>query len=289
MTHTLPKNLPPMLQHAAVVRTVNGVVRKWNTAGERMHFYVTTLGFVPDAIVKYRTEVLRQIAQLGLGIGLLAAIGGSVVIVGSLTATTGMLVGVQGFNQFQAIGTEALTGAASAFFNPRVIQQGTITVALAATIGAATTAEMGAMRINEEIDALEVMGIRTIAYLASTRVIAGLFAVIPIWCIGMITAYGAARLSTVYIYGQSSGVYDHYFNLFLHPADLFWSLGIIATITLIIMLIHTYYGYSAAGGPAGVGEAVGAAVRTSMAVASLAIVLMILAVYGTDGNIHLAG
>ncbi|MFL0278146.1 ABC transporter permease [Mycobacterium sp. SMC-19] len=278
-----------MLQRAVIVRTANLLLRKWSRAGERMHFYATTLACIPEAIVKYRTEVLRQVAQLGLGIGLLAAIGGSVVIVGSLTATTGMLVGVQGYNQFQAIGTEALTGAASAFFNPRVIQQGTITVALAATIGAATTAEIGAMRINEEVDALEVMGIRTITYLASTRVIGGLISVVPIWCIGMITAYGAARLSTVYIYGQSGGVYDHYFDLFLHPADLFWSLGIIAAITLVIMLIHTYHGYTAAGGPSGVGEAVGVAVRTSMAVASLAIVLMILAVYGTDGNIHLAG
>ena len=113
-------------------------------------------------------------------------IGGTVAIVGFLTVTTGALVAVQGYSDFSEIGVEALTGFASAFFNVRLIAPATTAIALSATIGAGATAQLGAMRINEEIDALEVMGIRSVAYLASTRVIAGLLVVIPLYCVGVL-------------------------------------------------------------------------------------------------------
>jgi phospholipid/cholesterol/gamma-HCH transport system substrate-binding protein len=91
---------------------------------------------------------------MGLGAGALIIIGGTVAIVGFLTVTTGALVAVQGYTDFSEIGVEALTGFASAFFNVRLIAPGTTAVALSATIGAGATAQLGAMRINEEIDAL---------------------------------------------------------------------------------------------------------------------------------------
>ena len=97
---------------------------------------------------------------MGLGAGALAVIGGTIAIVGFLTLSTGALVAVQGYNQFSSIGVEALTGFASAFFNVRLIAPLTAGVGMAATIGAGATAQLGAMRINEEIDALEVIGIR---------------------------------------------------------------------------------------------------------------------------------
>lgn len=115
--------------------------------------------------MNYRTELIRLIATMGLGAGALAVVGGTVAIVGFLTMTTGALVAVQGYNQFASVGVEALTGFASAFFNVRLIAPGTTAVALSATIGAGATAQLGAMRINEEIDALEVIGIRSVSYL----------------------------------------------------------------------------------------------------------------------------
>ena len=78
--------------------------------------------------------------------------GQPVAIVGFLTMTTGALVAVQGYNQLASVGFEALTGFASAFFNVRLIVPGTVSVALSATIGAGATAQIGAMRINEEIE-----------------------------------------------------------------------------------------------------------------------------------------
>jgi phospholipid/cholesterol/gamma-HCH transport system permease protein len=158
-----------------------------------------------------------------------------------------------------------------------------------AAIGAGATAQIGAMRINEEIDALEVIGIRSITYLAATRVIAGVTVVIPLYCVAVMMAFLSARTGTTIIYGQASGVYDHYFNTFLNPTDLIWSFFQVVLLTVVIMLVHTYYGYSASGGPAGVGEAVGRAVRTSMVVAAVVIVFISLAVYGQSGNLNLAG
>jgi phospholipid/cholesterol/gamma-HCH transport system permease protein len=283
MTLTVPSKVHPRLQ-----RTTNTVVREWNRIGSQMRFYATTLGAIPDALVNYRSELLRLIAQMGLGTAVLAMIGGTVVIVGFLTMTTGALVAVQGYNQLASVGIEALTGFASAYFNVRLIVPGTASVALSATIGAGATAQMGAMRINEEIDALEVLGVRSVSYLASTRVVAGVVVVIPLYCIAIMMAFLASRAGTVAIYGQGSGVYDHYFNTFLSPRDIIWSFFQVLAITVVVMLVHTFYGYTASGGPAGVGEAVGRAVRTSMVVAAVEIVLITLAVYGQSGNFHLA-
>ena len=157
------------------------------------------------AFTDYRVELIRIIAQMGLGAGALIVIGGTVAIVGFLTVTTGALVAVQGYSDFSEIGVEALTGFASAFFNVRLIAPATTAIALSATIGAGATAQLGAMRINEEIDALEVMGIRSVAFLASTRVIAGVLVVIPLYCVGVLTSFWAARFGTTVIYGQSTG------------------------------------------------------------------------------------
>ena len=257
--------------------------------GEQTAFYGQALWGTADAVRRYPTMVLRQIAGMGMGTGALAVIGGTVVIVGFLTLSTGALIAVQGYNTLSNVGIEALTGFLGAFLNVRFIAPATAGVALAATIGAGATAQIGAMRINEEIDALEVIGIRSVTYLAATRVLAGVIVVIPLYCIAVMMAFLAARTGTTAIYGQGSGVYDHYFSTFLNPTDLIWSFFQVVAIAVVIMLVHTYYGYNASGGPAGVGEAVGRAVRTSMVIAAIEIIFISLAVYGQSGNFNLAG
>jgi phospholipid/cholesterol/gamma-HCH transport system permease protein len=284
MTGAAPSKLYMRLRRAS-----DSAVGEWNRIGSQAQFYAKTLASIPDAVINYRTELFRLIAQMGLGAGALAVVGGTVAIVGFLTITTGALVAVQGYNQLASVGFEALTGFASAFFNVRLIVPGTTSVALSATIGAGATAQIGAMRINEEIDALEVIGIRSVTYLASTRVLAGVVVVIPLYCVAVMMAFLAARTGTTAIYGQGSGVYDHYFNTFLNPTDLIWSFFQVLAIAVVIMLVHTYYGYNASGGPAGVGEAVGRAVRTSMVIAAVEIAFISLAVYGQSGNFNLAG
>lgn len=270
-------------------KTASSLATEWRRIGSQTRFYAKTLGAIPDAVIHYPKEIFRLIAQMGLGTGALAIIGGTVAIIGFLTFTTGAVVAVQGYTQLSQVGFEAFTGFASAFFNVRFIVVGTVAVALSATIGAGATAQIGAMRINEEIDALEVIGIRSVTYLASTRVLAGIIVIIPIYCIALMMAFLSTRIGTTVFYGQGSGVYDHYFDTFLNPTDVIWSFFQQVAITVVIMLVHTYYGYTAKGGPAGVGEAVGRAVRTSMIIAAIVIVLLALAIYGQTGNFNLAG
>jgi phospholipid/cholesterol/gamma-HCH transport system permease protein len=278
----------PSTLHPRLRRAFGGITDGWNRIGRQTQFYALTVRLIGTAVVCYRTEIVRLIAQMSLGVGALALIGGTVVVVGFLTMSTGALIAVQGYNQLSGVGVEALTGFVSAYVNVRIIAPATAGIALASTIGAGATAQIGAMRISEEIDALEVIGIRSIAYLASTRVLTGVIVVIPLYCIGALMAFLAARLGTIVLYGQSSGVYDHYFDTFLIPTDLLWSFVQTIAVAVVVMLIHTYYGYTAHGGPAGVGEAVGRAVRASLISAIFVLLLVSLAVYGQSGSFHLA-
>ena len=104
--------------------------------GEQTAFYGKSLAATGDAIRRYPGELLRLIAEMGMGTGALAVIGGTVGIIGFLTLTTGALVAVQGYDTLSNVGVEALTGFLSAFFNVRMIAPCTAGVALAATIGA---------------------------------------------------------------------------------------------------------------------------------------------------------
>jgi phospholipid/cholesterol/gamma-HCH transport system permease protein len=266
-----------------------GFVDWWNRIGSQTAFYVRALGLTWEAVVRYKVETLRQIAGMSLGIGALAVIGGTVVIITTLTMSTGGLVGIQLFRSLSDVGVQALSGFASAYINTRISSPIVADVGMAATIGAGATAQLGAMRINEEIDALEVMGIPAITYLVSTRVVAGVLVVIPLWCMATISGYFATRSLVIFGYGQAPGVFDHYFHTYLQPTDLIWSLLQVIASATAIMLVHTYYGFNASGGPAGVGEAVGRAVRTSLVVAIAMTLAVALAAYGVSGNFHLSG
>lgn len=272
-----------------VSRFSRGLLTGWRQLGDQARFYGHAVVEIVEVFARYKTELVRQIAVMSLGTGALAVIGGTVAVVAFLNLSTGAVVAVQGFNQFSQVGIEALVGFASAFVNTRLVTPTVAVIALAATIGAGSTAQLGAMRINEEIDALEVMGIRSVAYLVSTRVTAGVIVVVPLYCISLLLAYFAARFGTTVVYGQSGGVYDHYFKTFLQPGDVFRSFLVTLTQAVVVMLIHCYYGFTASGGPAGVGEAVGRATRASLITAAFVILFVTLALYGQTGMFHYSG
>jgi phospholipid/cholesterol/gamma-HCH transport system permease protein len=284
MTSSAPSPKSYRTKRAAVELT-KGV----HQLGRQTQFYARTLQSVGDALVRYRGETIRLIAQMGLGSGALALIGGATVVIGFLTFAGGTVIAIQGYSSLSGIGVQAFAGFVSAFVNVRLVAPLVAAIGLAATIGAGATAQLGAMRINEEIDALEVMGIRSVAYLTSTRLVAGVFVVVPLFCVAVVMAVVGTRLSVTVTYGQSTGVYDHYFNTFLNPLDLIWSFLQAVFMAVVIMLIHTYYGFTASGGPVGVGEAVGRATRTSLIVSSFVTVAVSLAVYGQNGNFNLSG
>ena len=257
--------------------------------GRQLIFHANALREIPKATARYRREVVRLLSEVSFGSGALAVVGGTIGVMVALSLFTGSVVGLQGYAALDQLGTSALSGFISAYFNTREIAPLVAALALAATVGSGFTAQLGAMRINEEIDALEVMGVRSIPYLVTCRVIAGLIAVLPLYAIGLLTSYLGSRLVVVYLYGQSAGTYDHYFALFLPPVDVFLSFLKVIGFAVVIILIHCYYGYTAAGGPAGVGRAVGRAVRLSIVAINVLDFFLSLAIWGTTTTVRIAG
>ncbi|COV10676.1 integral membrane protein yrbE1B [Mycobacterium tuberculosis] len=261
--------------------------RGLDEAGQLTWFALTSIGQIAHALRYYRKETLRLIAQIGMGTGAMAVVGGTVAIVGFVTLSGSSLVAIQGFASLGNIGVEAFTGFFAALINVRIAGPVVTGVALAATVGAGATAELGAMRISEEIDALEVMGIKSISFLASTRIMAGLVVIIPLYALAMIMSFLAPQITTTVLYGQSNGTYEHYFQTFLRPDDVFWSFLEALIITAIVMVSHCYYGYAAGGGPVGVGEAVGRSMRFSLVSVQVVVLFAALALYGVDPNFNL--
>ena len=257
--------------------------------GALARFTVVSVASTGRAVRRHRVETLRIISELSLGTGVLAMIGGTVVIIGFLTLFAGATVAVQGFSTLGDVGVDALTGFLAAYVNVRVVVPVTAGVGLAATIGAGTTAQLGAMRISEEIDALEVMAISSVPYLVGTRIVAGMVTIIPLYALGLITSFLASRVVTVVVMGQSPGVYDHYFATFLIPTDVMWSFLQALVMAAIVMIIHTYYGFHATGGPEGVGMATGRAVRLSLLAVVTVTLVIALALYGSARQLRLAG
>jgi phospholipid/cholesterol/gamma-HCH transport system permease protein len=257
--------------------------------GRQMLFYIRVVKSVPRAVKNYKKEVLRLLAEVTLGSGSLAVIGGTIGVIAAMCFFTGTSVGIQGYAALDQLGTAALTGFISAYFNTREIAPLVAGIALAATVGCGFTAQLGAMRISEEVDALETMAIPSLPFLVTTRVIAGLIAVVPLYIVGLLASYFATRLVVTQINGQSPGTYDHYFNTFLPPSDVLWSFAKVLIFAIVVILIHCYYGYYASGGPAGVGVAVGLAVRTSIVAINVVDLLASMAIWGTNVTVRLAG
>jgi phospholipid/cholesterol/gamma-HCH transport system permease protein len=275
--------------HPYLVRELSRPVGALGRIGEHTMFYGRALAGVPHAFVHYRREIIRLIAEISMGAGTLAMIGGTVVIVGFLTLAAGGTLAVQGYSSLGDIGIEALTGFLAAFINVRISAPVVAGIGLAATFGAGVTAQLGAMRINEEIDALDAMAIRPVEYLVSTRIVAGMIAITPLYSIAVILSFAASKLTTVGLFGQSAGLYNHYFSTFLNPMDLLWSFLQAILMAMAVLLVHTYFGYFASGGPSGVGVAVGNAVRTSLIVVISVTLLVSLSIYGSNGNFNLSG
>lgn len=251
-------------------------------------FTLASLGDIPLTLRRYRSETVRLIAQIGMGSGALAVVGGTVAIVAFVTVSGASLVAIQGFASLGNIGVGVFTGFFAALVNVRIAAPVVTGIALAATVGAGATAELGAMRMSEEIDALEVMSIKSIAFLSSTRIIAAIVVILPLYGMAMVMAFLSPQLVTTVLYGQSRGTYNHYFQTFLRPEDVFWSFSVAVVIAIVVMITHCYYGYSAAGGPAGVGVSVGRSMRFSLAAVVIIAMNASLALYGADPNFNLS-
>lgn len=257
--------------------------------GKDVRFYGYVLAGIPTAIRRYPKEIWRVLSEVTFGNGALAVIGGTVGVMVGMSLFVGTVVGMQGYAALDQIGTATLNGFISAYFNTREIAPLVAALAMSATVGAGFTAQLGAMRISDEIDAVKVIGLDAVPFLVSTRVVAGCIAIIPLYVVGLLTSYLGSRLVTVQLYGQSAGTYDHYFQLFLPPVDIILSFGKVLVFSVLIILIHCRLGFFAKGGPAGVGVAVGLSVRRTLVVVALLDLALSMAMWGTTTTVRIAG
>jgi phospholipid/cholesterol/gamma-HCH transport system permease protein len=278
-----------MLDAHPRVRRFLSVPGGWlESFGDQIALYGKAYGWIYRALLRYKREIVRQVTAVSFGRGALAMVGGTAVIVAVLTGLAGVEVSLDGYSQLANLGVEALTGFVSAYINTRIAAPLIAAIALISTVGSGFTAELGAMRISEEIDALEGMAIPSIPFLITTRIIAGFIAVTPLYAIALISSFALSRFAVVVFFHQSPGSYDHYFSTFLIPTDILYSFIEVLLMSVVIMSVHCYYGYRASGGPAGVGEAVGRAVRLSLIAVMFVALATSMVLYGHSNTLHLA-
>ncbi|MET3960187.1 phospholipid/cholesterol/gamma-HCH transport system permease protein [Marmoricola sp. OAE513] len=271
---------------AALVREQRA---KMEERGDQLLFYARAIAWTPRALRRYRREISNTLAEVVFGSGGLTLIAGSAGVIAFMAFFAGTEVGIQGYASLQQIGVSKFSAFISAFFNTREVAPLVSSIALAATVGCGYTARLGAMRISEEIDALEVMGIPSLPFLVTTRMIAAFTAVIPLYIVALCSSYLSPRLITTLIYHQPAGTYDAYFVKFLPPMDILWSFLKLIVLAVSIILIHCYYGYTASGGPAGVGTAVGKAIRTSIVTVVVADFFLSFAIWGSTTTVRITG
>jgi phospholipid/cholesterol/gamma-HCH transport system permease protein len=224
--------------------------REWlGATGEIAGFFGTVVRDVWSLrVMHFFGEALRQAGILIIY---------STLVIWSLVFITGLgPCGIAAAYFNQSISAPTYSGVYSAWCNLREAVPYVFGYMMAAKVGTGIVAELGAMRISEEIDALEVMGINSMTFLCATRLLAA-WIVLPFMYIGAIgVGYLGSYLAIVQQLGfVSAGGYLLVFWLFQNPPDLLFSLIKGMTMATAIVLVGCYYGYTASGGPVGVGRA----------------------------------
>ncbi len=254
---------PSALGHTRLfsVRTLTKPLR---TLGQWTLFIGQTFFYLPLTVRRYSRETLAATINMAWGRGSLIVDGGTISVLLILGMAVGASLAVEALATLNIIGFGALSGVIGGIGAIRVIGPLVAGIAFTAQAGTRMTAEIGAMRISEEIDAVDAMGLRPIPFVVGTRVVGGLLCVVPGYLLTLVMTFFVLDTVVVALNGEPGGTYDHYFIQFLTPIDLLYSLIKATTYCVAATLIHCYYGFFASGGPVGVGMASGRAVRASL-------------------------
>ena len=225
------------------------IPRAWvESIGEITRFCLMVVGQVYSGrVFRYFGEALKQAGILILG---------STVVIFGLVFTIGLTCGIEGAYFNRSVGSPAYAGVFAAWCDLREAIPYAFGYMMAAKVGTGIVAELGAMRISDEIDALEVMGIPPVTFLAATRLL-GAWMTLPFMYMAAIgVGFLASYIAVVEQIGDvSSGGYLLIFWMFQNPPDVLFSIIKAMTMATAIVLVGCYYGYTASGGPVGVGTA----------------------------------
>ena len=257
--------------------------------GHLITFLIKSIGLAPITFRHYQKEVWRLLSDVAWGNGAIVVGGGTVGVMVILGVMGGATVGIEGYTALNLLGMEPLTGALSAFATTREIAPLLAATAFAAQSGCRITAQLGSMRISEEIDALEAIAIRPLPYLVTTRMTAAVLSIVPLYAVALAANYIASQLIFQVQSGQGAGTYVHYFQQFMLSTDVLFSFLKVVVFVLLTTFIQCYYGYFASGGPEGVGVAAGHAIRLSIITIVFANLILTLVFWGTTAGIQISG
>jgi len=203
-------------------------------------------------------DVFRQMERVGVN---------TLPVVLITAVFTGMVLALQSYTGFRRFGAESLVGTVVALSMTRELGPVLTGLITAGRAGASIAAELGTMRVTEQIDALVTMGVSPVKYLMVPRIIAGLL-MLPVLtvCADAVGIAGGYLVGTQVIHANPTVYLNHTFD-YLHMEDIVGGLVKSAVFGLLIALISAYKGFTADGGAEGVGRATtGAVVYSSMAV-----------------------
>jgi phospholipid/cholesterol/gamma-HCH transport system permease protein len=223
--------------------------REWLASfGEIVKFCSTIVAEVFSLkVFRFFGEALRQAGLLILS---------STLVIWGLIFIIGLQCGIEGAYFNRAVGSPAYAGVFAAWCDLRELVPYAFGYMMAAKVGTGIVAELGSMRISDEIDALEVMGISSMTFLCATRLLAAWLVLPFMYLAGIGAGFFASYLAVVQQIGEvSSGGYFLIFWMFQNPPDLLYSVIKAMTMATVIVLVGCYYGYNASGGPVGVGTA----------------------------------
>jgi phospholipid/cholesterol/gamma-HCH transport system permease protein len=228
-------------------------------------FLATPFGWIGSfgEIVKFSAQVVREVLTLRVlkffGEALRQAgilIVSSTLVIWGLVFIIGLQCGIEGAYFTYGEGTPAYSGIFAAWCDLRELVPLVFGYMMAAKVGTGIVAELGSMRISDEIDALEVMGISGVTFLCATRLLAAILVLPFVYLCSIGAGFFASYLAVVQQIGYvSSGGFFLIFWQFQNPPDLLFSLMKAMSMAIVIVLVGCYYGYNASGGPVGVGTA----------------------------------
>lgn len=266
-------------------RSIKPIVR----LGHMLVFFFRAFAGVPIALRHYTGEFLRLLSNITWGNGSIVVGGGTAGVAVVLGMTVGALVGIEGYNFLDLLGLGPATGFVSSLVNTRELAPLMASLAFAMQGGCRFTAQLGSMRIAEEIDAMESIAIRPIPYLVTTRLLASAIAMIPLYAACLSIGYLTTQIVVGISSGGSTGSYLHYFSLMLAGKDIIYSLFKAVIFVWVASTIQCYYGYYASGGPEGVGVAAGHGMRASITVVIIINMLLTMALWGVDAGARFGG
>jgi phospholipid/cholesterol/gamma-HCH transport system permease protein len=272
-----------------LTRSAGLISEVFRTAGQWVVFIAQTFWLLPLTVRKYRRQTLQQVISLAWGRGSLIVDGGVVSVLVILGVAVGASLAVEAFAVLNIIGFGALSGIISGVGAVRVIGPLVGGIAFAAQTGCRMTAEIGSMRIADEIDAVEAIGLRPIPFVVGTRLVGGLVSLIPGYLVTLVATFLTMDLVIRVFHDQPGGTYHHYFVEFLTPTDLLYSVIKLVIYGVAVTIIHCYYGYFATGGPVGVGRASGRAVRASLVAIMVLDFLTTVALWGLQPEFVFTG